>query len=545
LKLKQYLEYEEYNINIEDTMFNDVYLPYLDTVDNYEVYWGGAGSGKSTFVAQKLAIQMTMLAGRNLVVLRKQAVDCRDSAYPEIYNAMSEFNLLQFWHVVEHPLVRMTCVLNGNTILFNGVDDIENIKSIKFKAPEGSDERVGNLTDVWYEEASEEESPDAVDELDRRMRDPKHKSRIILSFNPIFVDHWLKGWMENKAKGRKKTFMFLQTNYKHNRFLPEDYVAMLEDYKYTNPYAYQVYALGQWGIMGQSIFDVNKVNNRLKALYADETRYMRTIEFQFERDRDNAPDLTSMTLVEDGTGETIIYEEPQTGVPYVLSIDTAGGGEDYWAGHVINNVTKNQAAVYHSQRSPHVCFHQLYCLANYYNKALVAPEINFGLYVLEKFLEYGYTNIYQRNKPSSSMENGYEPKYGFLTGVENRQLILQHLVEYVSIHVDTINDVTTLNEMLTFTRQAKRKNGLWIGAAPGAHDDLVMSLAICIECRDQQVSYKQEKKNDVKGFWYPLELAQAVKKGNMDEDVARDYMRRNKTVMEALVGDIETYDFYS
>jgi phage terminase large subunit len=78
LKLKQYLEYEEYNINIEDTMFNDVYLPYLDTVDNYEVYWGGAGSGKSTFVAQKLAIQMTMLAGRNLVVLRKQAVDCRE-----------------------------------------------------------------------------------------------------------------------------------------------------------------------------------------------------------------------------------------------------------------------------------------------------------------------------------------------------------------------------------------------------------------------------------------------------------------------------------
>ena len=39
-------------INIHKEIFNDAYYPYLlDYGKRYEVYYGGAGSGKSVFVA--------------------------------------------------------------------------------------------------------------------------------------------------------------------------------------------------------------------------------------------------------------------------------------------------------------------------------------------------------------------------------------------------------------------------------------------------------------------------------------------------------------
>ena len=74
----------EYKIDIDKAFFNEAYLPYLDTINRFEIFWGGAGSGKSAFVAQKLAIQLTTMEGRNLLCLRKYAKDCRDSVFNEI-----------------------------------------------------------------------------------------------------------------------------------------------------------------------------------------------------------------------------------------------------------------------------------------------------------------------------------------------------------------------------------------------------------------------------------------------------------------------------
>ena len=549
--------YKEHLIHLgeEDLtyIFNEVYLPYLEEVKRYEIYYGGSGSGKSTFIAQKLALQMTFMDGRNLVVLRKQAVDCRESAYPEIYNALSDFGLLKFWHVVERPTVRMTCSLNGNTILFNGVDDIENIKSIKFKkksADELEEGEVnlidGNLTDVWYEEASEEGSVDPIDELDRRMRDLLKQSRIILSFNPIFVEHWLKDYIDKLLKSRKNNYIILKTTYKDNKWLPEDYIAMLEDYRLTNPYAYQVYALGNWGVMGQSIFNANKIAERLTVLYAQPERYMRYVDFSFDRKDNTHPDIATIRPFDYDLGETIIYEEPQKNVPYVIAVDTAGESRlDFYAAQVINNITGNQAAVFHSKQDPPHCVHQVYCLAIYYNFALMAPEINFDRYILEKLKEYEYSYIFQRNKPMDEMNYGYEAKLGYMTTAENRPRILNNLVEYVEKEINTINDIDTLHEFLTFTKQLKKKNkNMWIGAANGAHDDLVMSFAICIDARSQQDSMKIPDRTVITGNYFPEQLKDLVMKGKLDEDVAREYMKKNKNFMEILIGDVDEYDFY-
>lgn len=548
---------KEYDIRIEEDqiyrVFNEAYLPYLNEVKRYEVYYGGAGSGKSHFIAQKLALQMTTMDGRNLVVLRKQAVDCRESAYPNLYNAICDLGLRKFWHIVEHPTMRMVNLVNGNTIIFDGVDDIENIKSIKFKKKpdeelEPGEENLieGNLTDVWYEEASEEESISPIEELDRRLRDRTKQCRIILSFNPVFVEHWLKGFIDRLEKSRRKNYIVMKSTYKDNKFLPSDYIQMLEDYRLTNPYAYQVYALGNWGVMGDSIFDANQVNKRLEELYAQEDRLVRTVDFAFELREDNRPITDSIAPYDDLYGQTIIYEAPQKGVPYVLAVDTAGDSRlDYYAGQVINNITGNQAAVFHSQNIPHWCVHQVYCLAVYYNFALIAPEINFDRFILEKLKEFEYPYVYQRNKPMDSLNYGYEAKMGFITSAENRPRILNALVLYISKNVHTVNDIDTLHEFLTFTRQVKKRtNGMWMGAANGAHDDLVMSYAIALEARQQQSTEKIPDRRVITGMYFPEQLKSMVRHGELDEDAARDYLKKNKEFFYNLIGDVDEYDFY-
>ena len=91
---------ERYDLSIDPEVFNSIYLPYLDKIYNYEVYYGGSGSGKSVFIAQKLSIQMTLENGRNCIALRRQKTDARDSVYPEIKKAMTTLGLLRFWDIV-------------------------------------------------------------------------------------------------------------------------------------------------------------------------------------------------------------------------------------------------------------------------------------------------------------------------------------------------------------------------------------------------------------------------------------------------------------
>ena len=46
------------NLTLKKSIFNDVYYPLLlDYSKRYEVYYGGAGSGKSVFIAQKMIVK--------------------------------------------------------------------------------------------------------------------------------------------------------------------------------------------------------------------------------------------------------------------------------------------------------------------------------------------------------------------------------------------------------------------------------------------------------------------------------------------------------
>lgn len=530
---------DEINRGITLDVFNEAFLPYLNDIWAYEVYWGGAGAGKSNFIAHKLALQMTGIAGRNLLCVREHKNDCDTSVYPEIYSALSDFDLLQYWHIVEKPAVHMECLLNGNQIKFDGMDNIEDIKSIKFKKRRDKNGNVvnsGNITDIWYEEASAEKEKRSLLQFDIRLRDNVQKGRIIISFNPVNSTHFLKKLIEEEWMPTGDCIVS-HTTYKDNKFLPKSYGVKMEAYRFSDPYMYQVYTLGNWGVLGDSVFDKNAIANRIYALRDQYNVSPPEIgDFEYAIEDGYVLDTSKYEFACHSMGCTTIYKAPEPGHPYVFGLDTAGeGAGDFHAGHVIDNVTGEQVAVFHSLLNPDWCVYQEYFICRFYNDALFIPEVNFDSYHVAKFKEWGYTNIYQRESDDDDYSDRYEPKLGFLTTRSTRKPMLDSLQAWANRNIRLINDVETLNEMLSFVRLQKPLKQIFWGAESGSHDDLVMALAIALEGRSQQSNEIEITVNKLEGDWDEWELRDAVAAGTISPQQAFAYKRENGIIEKSVL----------
>ena len=503
-------------LNIDTSIFNKKFLPYLNKFFEYEVYYGGQGSGKSFYISQKKVLQLTVTPKRNMICLRKQSTDCYDSCWGQMLTAIEQLKLSPFWNINRSDHILRNTV-NGNCIYFDGVDKIENIKSFK---PE-----KGNLTDVWYEEVSEEDIRANILDIDGRIRDEFQKCSLILSFNPTYRQHWLFEFVNVFLKD--KDSLVLHSTHWDNKFLSDAYRQKTESLKYDDPYRYQVYCLGEWGITGKTVFNANKIAERMRDL---QDKFSRTppkkIDFKYER-KDNVHVIPESVLpYETDSGETNVYVEPVPKHPYVVSVDTAGEGVDYYAAQVLDNITGEQVAVFHSVRAPDEAVLQVYGLAKYYNNALMVPEINFdGAYLLYKCKELGYDNMYRRMTSPDDTLQTYEQKYGFRTTSGNRMFMLSVLKEWTEANMNKINDLGTLNEMLTFTLQVKKMKGIWWGAEAGAHDDRVMALAICLQGREQQEMAEIPEKIPMTGFFYPEELEMGLAAGRFTYEDVYEYKK--------------------
>lgn len=230
---------------VPQSVINPVYLPFLSAPQRTQVFFGGAGSGKSVFLASRVALDA--LRGRNTLVARQVARSLRSSCFAEVQKAITRFGLGQFF-AVNRTQMCITCVTSGAQILFLGLDDVEKIKSI---TPEH-----GPLTDVWVEEATQTAWAD-IKQLEKRLRGKsRHPKRLTLSFNPISRGHWLyrayfSGFPEEEGRLVTDSLLILRTTYRDNRFLtPEDCQALEKE---TDPFFYQVYTLGHWGLLGGAV----------------------------------------------------------------------------------------------------------------------------------------------------------------------------------------------------------------------------------------------------------------------------------------------------
>lgn len=497
---------EEITVQIPKRAFNETYLDCLDDTHRYLIFYGGAGSGKSYFIAQRYIKAMMDRPMMNLLVVRAVGNTNRDSTFALFKQIISKWGLSQLFKVNESDL-RITCIRTGNAAIFKGLDDTEKLKSITFAK--------GELTDIWIEEASETLEAD-FNQLNIRLRGRGSKKQIVVSFNPIDINHWLKKRFFDLKDDNVK---IVHTTYKDNRFLDDEYIALLESYKNTDPYYYDVYCLGHWGVYGDSIFDKQKISDRLQQLTEPLKRGSFLFDTEFSSRANEVLILDkSVRFVEDN-GFTTIYKEPEKGVPYVISGDTAGDGSDFFACQVINNATGEQVAVLHHQFDEDMFADQVYCLGIYYNTALVGIETNYSTYPVKRLQRLKYPRQYVRERPDTYTGELTE-SFGWVTSKKTRPALIAEAVLMVRENVDLINDRKTLEEMLTFVRATDGANKGRPQAADGCHDDLVISYGIALSIRPQQ------------SFLIELSQSKAVK---WRPDQFEDYYSASKEEREYLI----------
>lgn len=227
------------NIN-PSKVFNKHIYDHLFDYDTFtEVHYGGASSGKSHGVFQKIVIKALKdwKKPRKILVLRKVGATVRDSVFADVQATLSYFGILNMCKVnmsafrIELP--------NGAEFIFKGMDNPEKIKSIK------------GISDVVMEEASEFTLDDYT-QLTLRLRDKAHKQKqIYLMFNPVSKANWV--YNAFFVKKPKNTVVY-QTTYKDNRFLDAVTRENIEELANRNEAYYKIYALGEFATLDKLVF---------------------------------------------------------------------------------------------------------------------------------------------------------------------------------------------------------------------------------------------------------------------------------------------------
>jgi phage terminase large subunit len=450
------------NIRVSKKVFNPVYLPYLDNDDRYLIFYGGGSSGKSYFIAQRWVYKLIQPSRCNLLVVRQTGDTNRRSTFPLFKQVISNWKLGKYFKVNESDM-RIVCLLTNNEVAFVGLDDVEKVKSITFAN--------GELTHEWVEEATETQEAD-INQLKVRLRGGKSKKQMVLSFNPINIQHWIKKHFIDSGLA---TVCF--STYKDNKFLTDDDRKALEDLKNTDEYTYRVYCLGEWGILGKTVFDARAIQNRLETI----PKPLKVGYFEYDYD---GLRITNIKWQPDRNGCIKLYQMPNTPrvTKYCIGADTAGEGSDYFVADVLDARTGVQVAKFRNQTDADLFTRQLYCLGKHYKDAMIGIEANFDSYPIRELTRLGYHNQYAR-ETQDTYTGKTEKRFGFKTTSLTRPTAISKLIEIVREHCEVINDRETLEELLTIVRNEKGR----IEAPQGGHDDQMMSLAIAHQIRDQVV----------------------------------------------------------
>lgn len=204
-----------------------------------EIHYGGASSGKSHGVIQKVVFKSLQAwkYPRKVLFLRKVGSSVYDSIFEDVKQCLEAWGLLGACKV-NNSAYRIE-LPNGAQFIFKGLDNPEKIKSIK------------GISDVVMEEASEFTLDDYT-QLTLRLRDKKHPNKqIYLMFNPVSKVNWVYNAFFVK---KPKNTVIYQTTYKDNRFLDDLTKENIEELANRNEAYYKIYALGEFATLDKLVF---------------------------------------------------------------------------------------------------------------------------------------------------------------------------------------------------------------------------------------------------------------------------------------------------
>lgn len=238
-------------------LLNEAFWDFFEDKNRIRISFGGGGSGKSVEAFQETIYKLITEPGHNYLICRKVAATNKTSTFSlfqQLINNLALNTDPEIENINVSPCFKInktdmsiTCLHNGNMAVFKGLDDIEKIKSITFPG--------GVLTDILIEEASEITQKD-FDQLNVRLRGKsKVPFQITMLLNPISDQHWIKReFFDLRSYQKKYKVTILKTTYLDNKFIDDDYKAVLEGYKDIDYEFYKVYCLGEWGSFGNIIF---------------------------------------------------------------------------------------------------------------------------------------------------------------------------------------------------------------------------------------------------------------------------------------------------
>ena len=289
----------------------------------------------------------TLWEGTNTLVMRKVGASIKDSIYQDFVTAASQLGISKMFKF-QDGIKTIKCLTNGARIVFKGLDDSEKIKGLS------SFKRV--VMDEWSEFDEED-----FKQIRLRLRGMEGQ-QIICTFNPIKETHWIKKklfdtqkWhdvpMEIKIAGsaipseltavksirmnepreimHKRTgeiihhepdTVVIQTTYLNNfwvvgspdgtyGYYDEQCIATFEFDRLNDPDYYNVYALGEWGVIRTGSEFFGSFN---RGKHSKEVSYNSALPVHICVDSNVLPYITCTYWQVDIGAKTTIYQFDET-----------------------------------------------------------------------------------------------------------------------------------------------------------------------------------------------------------------------------------------
>lgn len=260
------VETRQIKFDFNPDIFNNLYWhlrdAFLNPLIRFIWCYGGSSASKTYSVVQLIIISMMENEDENTMVLRKYAVDIKDSIYSDFTGIIKGWGLEDYFVIQQNYIM---CKLTGSYVRFRGLDDSEKIKGL------------ANFKRVVLEEISQFDEND-LKQIRKRLRG-KANQQIIGIFNPVSEEHWIKTKVfdleeltevESNIAGmwvnEKGNLVVFKTNYLDNIFIvgkwsvnaagqlvqsggfvDQHTIDDFEKDKVTDFEYYRIYGLGDWG----------------------------------------------------------------------------------------------------------------------------------------------------------------------------------------------------------------------------------------------------------------------------------------------------------
>lgn len=233
---------------------NERFYPLYSSTSRHLHLYGGAGSSKSHFAAQKMMVRCLLAEGKGngfhhlFYCFRKTQPAARKSIWELFKKKREVWNLAGDEFEISEST--MTFRIGNSRICCGGLDEPD-----KLKSAEGA-------TGFWIEEAPEFTQED-LRQVNLRLRGemPGTYKQILYTYNPVDINSHLYDKLYRDLPQDQgytgpvgdDTFIHHST-YHDNRFIDAEYVKELEGLEKEDVGFHRIYCLGLWGALKHLIY---------------------------------------------------------------------------------------------------------------------------------------------------------------------------------------------------------------------------------------------------------------------------------------------------